>query len=322
MSDDQAKPATPGETPLAKAAERIRGSSQWLIGAFAAVGAVLAAGLQLADIGDLTTDDWWRLIAAIGGILLAVVGIIVAISNAANVSTRSDVSLGWLAANPDEAASKAVVDDVALRQGMDMSALQREITSAVTAAKRTYDEILELGDPGTDPNAQARAKALSDRYRIETARLASLKSVRADVLDVASFTRVKSAYDDAKTGMVVGALVTAVGITAFAWGANAPAATSLDGGEVLPKTPSEVTVILNDAGTNKFGRALGVPRGCDATNVSGIALEVSKTTYNVVSVRTDKCAVVTMAITDDLGKVIPRKPPENPKKGDEEAAET
>lgn len=318
MSDDEDGSAGKG-TPLARAAERIRASSQWLLGAFAAVGAVLAGGLQIADIGELTVDNLPRLILAIGGILVAVVGIISAIASAATVSTKSDVSLQWLRANPKSSAARAIAEDASLTQGETAESLEVHLIAAVTAARATYDEILALGDPGDEPSRKAQAEGLNGRYKIETARLADLKAVRADVLDVASFIRVKSAYQDAKSGVLAGALMAAVGITMFAWGANAPDISEVDGGEVLPKTPSSVTVILSDDGTERFVDALGP--SCASSNVAAIALEVDKTTYTVVSVRTEDCAVVTMQISEDLGIVIPRGNAEVANNGDDGTSE-
>src|ERR1700719_2870994 len=79
------------------AANRIRDSAKWLLGAFAAVGALLAAGLQLADLGKLASDrSDHRLQWAVVGVGAAVLGIGIAIGAAASVITRSFVTLKWL----------------------------------------------------------------------------------------------------------------------------------------------------------------------------------------------------------------------------------
>jgi hypothetical protein len=48
--------STPQPSSLAQAAERIRDAAKWLIASFAAVGAILVAGLQLTGIGKLSND--------------------------------------------------------------------------------------------------------------------------------------------------------------------------------------------------------------------------------------------------------------------------
>ncbi len=223
------------QTPLANAAERIRGSAQWILGAFAAVGALLAAGLQIASIGELEPSDGARFWIAFGGIAVAVIGIVIAVGAAASVSTQSDVSLHWLASDTQSEASKKVTADPALRQGLTVTSLQDKLNRTATEAGEQFEKIVQLGDPGNDPDKQAKAAALQATYTQQTAELDRLQRIRTDVLDVASFYRVKEAFDNAKILMVVGALMAALGITAFAWGANAPESKSLNGGEVLPE---------------------------------------------------------------------------------------
>lgn len=307
MADE--KKTTETLTPLASAAERIRGSAQWLLGAFAAVGALLAAGLQIASIGELDTDNGARFWIAFGGIALAVIGIIFAVAAAATVSTKSEVSLHWLASNPDSEASKMVNADPALRQGLTLESLRDRLNETATATGAQFDAIVDLGDPGNDTAKQEKSAELRATYKQQTAELDRLQRVRADVLDVASFYRVKDAFDNAKVKMVAGALATAIGITAFAWGANAPEPTSLNGGEVLPKTPSEVTVILTDQGVTEFGHTLRKTDKCDLTNLSAIAFAVSHNTYDVVTTATNDCNIVRMRIKTCQGQVIPRVEP-------------
>lgn len=304
MADE--KKSSEAQTPLANAAERIRGSAQWLLGAFAAVGALLAAGLQIGSIGELDIDDGARFWIAFAGIAIAVIGIVVAVAAAASVSTRSDVSLHWLAANPNSQASKMVDADPALRQGLTVDALQDRLNQAAAAAGAQFERIVELGDPGDDTTKKEKSAELRATYTQQTAELDRFQRIRADVLDVASFYRVKEAFDNAKANMVGGALAAAVGITAFAWGANAPESKSLNGGDVLPKTPSEVTVILTDRGIENFGGSIRKNDSCDLSNLAAIAFTVNRGTYDVVTVATDNCNVYQMSVTATQGQVIPR----------------
>jgi hypothetical protein len=52
----------------------------------------------------------------------------------------------------------------------------------------------------------------------ELARLDWLRSIRTDILDVASYSRVRAAFNDARWGMCSGAFLAAIGIVLFAWG--------------------------------------------------------------------------------------------------------
>ncbi len=291
---------------LAKAAERIRGSAQWLLGAFAAVGAVLAAGLQLADIGDLSFDDVWRLVAGIGGVAIAVIGIIIAIAAAASVSTKSYVTLQWLLQHPKSRAAQTVEGDEELIGRRSIAQLRSEVVDALRRAEDTYGEIVALGDPRGETTKEATARALNERYTQETARLQQARTTRAEVLDVASYHRVSEAYDRAKVWMSLGAILAALGMIAFAWGSNPPEDDSIEAGDVVPKLPSEVTVILTDEGQEMYGEALGEAEGCELANLGAIAFAVDRLTYDVVSEATDECNVVRMEITDELGTVVPR----------------
>jgi hypothetical protein len=302
MSENGTGEAT---TPLGKAADRIRASAQYLLGAFAAVGAVLAAGLQLGDVGDVSLDQnpvrFWMTFV---GIAAAVLGITLAIAGAGGVSTKSHVDLSWLVQNPDSEATKKINEDNALRQGTSLDELRDQVNQAVTAASATFREVVELGDPGEDPAKQRRATGLAAKYEQQTATLGHLKRIRSDVLDVASYYRVKESYDQAKKAIVAGALIGSAGITAFAWGAHAPVDSDIDPGGVVPKTPSAVTVVLTDAGTQRFRDDIGAT--CDGSKVAAIAFDATGTTYTVVTEKTDDCEVARLSVSPDLGQVIPR----------------
>ena len=303
MPDEEKKEEAPANT-LAKAADRIRASAQYLLGAFAAVGATLAAGLQLGDIGEVSTDDMARLLATVLGIVVAVLGLAFAIQATADVSTQSHVDLPWLIRNEQSDAATMVEADVALRQGMSLPEIRDGLNTGLPAAATTYKAILELGNPGDDKDKQATARRLAAEYAEQTKTNEHLLQIRADVLDVASFHRIRSAYDAAKRRIVAGAVLAALGITAFAWGSNAPDKVTIDPGEIVPKRPSEVSVILTTEGRDRFQNILGGT--CDLSNVAGIVFEVTNTTYEVVTERTDDCRSITLTVTPELGQVVPR----------------
>ena len=234
---DEKKKEQPPQRPLEKAADRVRGSAQTLLTAFAAVGAILAAGLQLGDLGALSVDDCARLIASLGGLVIAVVGVVLAIAASASVAVSSDVSLKWLNDKPNSLAARTINDDAVLRRGKSLNELAAELESAATEANGTYKEILDLGDV-TDDDERAKRRDLEEDLKLEDAELRWLESIRGDVLEVASFLRVKDAYNSAKQRILIGAVLVAIGVTAFAWGSNPPSTPQIDPGELLPKSPS------------------------------------------------------------------------------------
>jgi hypothetical protein len=290
--------------PLAKAADRIRASAQSLLTAFAAVGALLAAGLQLGDIGDVSAENCARFVATFGGLALGVIGVVVAIGAAASVATKSSVSLGWLIDHPKSQATKTIDGDSTLRRDRDLSKLREELASASKEANETYDRIMAIGDPGNDQQKQAQQQHLNTRLTNLRARTDRLRKIESEILEVASFYRVKEAYDTAKIWMSIGAVLAAFGLAAFAWGSNAPDEAAIDPGELVPKTPSEVTVILSEDGASEHQDALGAD--CDTGAISAIAFSVKGETYQVTTLLTDTCASVQLEIPPEIGEVIPR----------------
>src|ERR1700757_5129576 len=71
-SDAERDPDPGGLGTLGALSDQVRSTARWLIGAFAAVGALLVPGLQLADLGALTGSRLaWALVSA--GVGLAAV---------------------------------------------------------------------------------------------------------------------------------------------------------------------------------------------------------------------------------------------------------
>ena len=129
--DSQQKPAG----AFSDAANRIRDSAKWLLGAFAAVGALLAAGLQLADLGKLASNrSDYRLQWAVVGVAAAVLGIGIAIGASASVITRSFVTLKWL--TEKQSRHKAFdADKILLASHQNVQELYQKYSGALEAQR-------------------------------------------------------------------------------------------------------------------------------------------------------------------------------------------
>jgi hypothetical protein len=114
--------SSPSGNPFTDAATRIRNSAKYLLGAFAAVGALLAAGLQLTSLGKLSSDrpDHRSQLAALG-VALTVLGIALAVGSASVVISRSFVTLSWLAEK--DRRHRNVDRDKPLLAGLDVRTL-------------------------------------------------------------------------------------------------------------------------------------------------------------------------------------------------------
>jgi hypothetical protein len=276
---------------LAQAADRIRESAKWLLVSFAAVGATLIAGLQIADIGSLTNDVDDRLTWAIVGIVLGVAGVVVAIGSASTVVMKSFVTLKSLAdGDAPDAATKSVKGDRAVLAGY---ATVEDLYDAYAAAAEARIETLKAyyDDPGGAGKGE-KAKAAEDWGTI-------LDRVQSHVLERASFVSVQSAYSHARWGILLGAAISAAGIGTFAWAANPPKATPP--APVVAKTPSNVTVMIRKSKGRRYARVLG--RSCNLAAVKAVAVADVGAGYKVVSIPTAKCKSVLFAVTPAVGRV-------------------
>lgn len=304
----------PLDGSLASAADRIREAAKWLIVSFAAVGVTLFGGLQLASIGKLTWDHPERLSAAVLGVLLGLIGIGIAIAGASSVVTKSYVSLRWLetldAADPVRADIEG--DTVLLGGYESIAELSAALEEAQLRRLQAYQHRYAPAPANEDEERRkqriARANAefqYADNWAL------SLEQVQTNVLEVASFNRVRSAYEGARIKMFLGAALTATGIAAFAWGANPPE--RIAAVEVLPSTPSNVTVTIDkedrdakrpDLNGTSLQQTLGMK--CDLSSLNAVAVGARGESYEVVSARTDKCRAALFSVAPTQGKVLPR----------------
>lgn len=296
-------PAGPYDTATAA----LRDSAKWLLGAFAAVGAVFAAGLQLASIGDLSWDHRGRLIAAVLGVLLTVGGVAVAIYAVSEILTRRLVTLATLATDTDLQPERDwLADSPDLLGGKsDVAQLRTDYTAVVAAQKAARDRLdtahlavqeLDSSSPADLADLAMKEKRVAEAAWAPVAQQAlDLDRVRLEVLSAAGFMRVSRAWKDARRTICLAAAAAALGITMFAWGANPPEE-GTEPGQVLPPTPSNVNVKFT-GNTDAVQRQLG--KNCDLSKpVPAIAMTVTGQTYQVATVKTAKCASVWLTVTD------------------------
>jgi hypothetical protein len=206
-----------GAAPSLKdAANRLRDTSKWLIGVFAAVGGVLIAGTQLASIGSLIPGDWLRFAIAVVGLLVAISGAAWVIAAALNVATAGSVSLTGLASRPsnDSVRTRLEGDQALMGTYGDLGALDRRYTDALRKRREAY-EAYQIDDADADKLA-ASQRAHDD--------LEFVGQTVGNVLDVASFEDVANTFKHARGSLLGGALLAALGVAVFVAAANPPKA--------------------------------------------------------------------------------------------------
>ncbi len=131
------------------AVDDMRTSAKWVLGAFAAVGATLFAGLQLTSFGALDLDrDPWRGPIALIALVVALMGVTGAIGTLGAFLARGPLTLRGLVdgdgSDFDEARASLNGDRTILGQIDDVGALREEIAKTV---RRLDDAAAKISDP-------------------------------------------------------------------------------------------------------------------------------------------------------------------------------
>lgn len=225
------------------AVETFRSVGKWLITAFAAVGSLLIAGLQLTSLGSI---HGWRLGLAMGGFALAVVAVIVAILELATL-LQPHVSA------PDDAARQA--SDPQTKLGRFVTE-HREVLlpPGCGSARDVFDQF-------------AAARVAADKDTPEgRARLAALRGPLASIVSLSSYMAAKERFNAVRNVTIVAALAVAAGAAAYAYAATGPATSTSTA--AVPPAPVAVQVKLNPAGSKALAAVLG--RRCATAARKGI----------------------------------------------------
>jgi hypothetical protein len=296
-STDEKDSAKAGSTTDA-AVVQIREVIKWLIAAFAAVGVALAAGSQLSEIGDL---GGLRLLAALGGIVLTLAGISVAIIWATKVLTPKPVGLKQLAASEDDSeVGEKIREDPSLLLGHGKSI--REFEEKRQAALAREDAAWTKFEAQEDDTALAALakKASADRMRIDEA--------MSWLFSFARYTETARLFRVALRTMIAAAVIAAIGIAGFAWAAH-PEEASDDpsAAAVVPMAPAQVEIDLSAAGKETLKDDLG--EKCDTGELEAVALAGTPDALEVVTVPSDACELQRFVLTTDLGTFKSAEPP-------------
>lgn len=281
---EEAGPSSEGA--FADAADRIRESAKWLLGAFAAVGALFAAGLQLQSIGQLEAGTT-RSTTVVLGLLLTVGGISLAIGAAASVIGKSYVSLHWLVTSRRAwRLRRSLQADGLLVPGFSNFG---ELYAQAASAKEELVQSVMAHYAG-----RANAAAM---IPIQQAIVKNLDPVVDNVVEVASYERLLRAWQWSKRAMFLGALLTAIGLALFAWGSHAP-----DPVEALPRTPTPVLVTFAPAERKSVAPHFG--ETCDlAQAVPGVALNAVGEDLTIAFPAREGCSAALVVVDPSLGSV-------------------
>jgi len=262
--------------------EKLRDTAKWIITSFAAIGAILLAGIQLSNVGKLTADtSECRVAAVIAGVVLAILGIGVAMAFTSRVLAPFLNTFRSADEHPD--VTDRVLGDgelIGLTYG-ELKTSVREVKEAVRAAQEAS------GDDSEDPTLKEAERA-HDEW--EDSRRLALAMIGRELL--------WQRYERSRRMLIWVALpLTAFGLAVFAWGANPPAADADQSSAVLERVPKLVFVKLSNAGVD----ALRERRRCSRPTLQALTISGDPGAVEVVTIPAGGCEAVRFVLTPGLG---------------------
>jgi hypothetical protein len=258
---------------ITKVNESLRTTAKWLLTSFAAIGALLVAGIQLSSVGSLTgeTPDS-RIVAVIAGITIAVVGI------AAAMWWTSKVLVTFL----NSFRSARARPDITNRVLGDREVIGLSYDELNTRIRRVSAELSEADTPDERTALLVEWQDLAERRRM------ALALIGSEIL--------KERFEAARSAIIVGSIFAATGLAMFAWGANPPA-----NAETPAVSLGKAPVLLNVHLTAQGIEGLKTARGCADADISALQIAGSPSAREVISVPADRCKAVRFVLTPDVG---------------------
>lgn len=194
------------------AANQVRQNAKWLIAAFAAVGAALAAGIQISNLGGV--HGTVRLLGAFIGAALGLLGILVAIWNVGKVLDLQEATTSELAKST--ALSGRLEQEPTFLGGFG----HESVTKLVEDYGRTLAEV-RVAQRATwkkpnDEIAAVHLKSLSAEFD-------ALSQVVDFLRTVVIYDKTHAQYMKARSWVLAGAALAFIGLISFAYAANPPA---------------------------------------------------------------------------------------------------
>jgi hypothetical protein len=256
MADDDKAKAAPDQ--YLTAVDRTRTTAQWLIGAFAAVGAAMLAGLQLTGLGKLADGD---LVLAIAGVVIAVAGVLLAILYCAQVLTPVQTRIDGLDTDRD---IRTRLEGAPLLKGYASSASDLKAKFAqATQSYHTAWAAAGAETPGTEANKSA--------LQVQT-HLVSLSAVVDSALHFATWVKVNRAFGKAKVAITAGSVMALGGMLAFAYFTNREDSFSPGSADATPA--NLVSLSFNGSRQAAWKPVLG--QTCDLSRVTAIIISTDK----------------------------------------------
>ena len=217
-----APPAAGGEVTGGYAAQLdvLRSTAKWLTAAFAGVGGVLVAGLQLTGLGQLPASSW-RLPVALLAVVVALASVGFMIRTASTVLTHEWLTLASFS------------DESILRPPGEEGRRSRYIDRAKERLKDSRHELFGYAAPDIErlhgllhraDEAIWRSKPKSKAHARAVEQAAILRRAARDAVQYANYHYTLELFREMRTKIGIAAVTIAVSATVFAYATNPPKA--------------------------------------------------------------------------------------------------
>ncbi|MGK5630641.1 hypothetical protein [Streptomyces sp. URMC 123] len=286
-----AQPEDPGTS--------IRAAARWLTTAFAAVGAVLAAGLQLGSLGGLSEEAPWRLLVALAAVLLALLGVGWVIVQAAHVLITPDLTWTDLFVNHEiPAYERRGRAQPLLRAGRSHLAFD-DLLSQLRTASALEPVPFEGTAALRGRLARARERAAADpEDPVAERAVAELEEAVALCLTRANAWQSRRLYRSLIRTLLIGGTLTAGCLVLFAWATNPPPDPS-------PRVTKPVAVRVHVTAEPKILAEMGLGTDCRERTLQGFAIGGRLDEPLVAVAPTGACTAARLKVTPRIGTAVP-----------------
>lgn len=249
---ERADSASVAVETLETAGDRVRDTAKWLVTTFAAIAAVLVAGSELSTIGSL--EPCWpsqlaekadttcgRFLVSVGGLTAAILATMIAIGFLIWVMLPGDFLLGqfakfkprnpvikWFRENPGVLPSQYTGEQQPLKKLFDdVETMTLQYLDAKDSVNKLEEKLLAAeGVQSVEqlPEVKQAALKLQEAEALKLyEEVLSLRGLETAALLTARYVRLSKRFRWPVIWVLfICAVLVAVGVTAFAWGANPP----------------------------------------------------------------------------------------------------
>lgn len=196
---------------MQQSVDSIRQSARWLIGSFAAVGAILAAGVSLSDVGTL---HGWRLALAVLGATGALTAVVIALWQ---VSTILIPRLPLL----DELSEHAGLKELLAREPEMLHGYASSLPELIDMYRRCYTPLREAETAAR--TSFGEDDILERHVTVARERVEELEAAINRYRQYAVYLDTVNAFSRARKGVAAAVVLGGAAIVLFAYAANPPA---------------------------------------------------------------------------------------------------